>query len=175
MKISAKEINGYPGYFITNDGRVFHEVKTYMQQRSLWWKQLNPGKIWCGYRRLRLRGRRNHLLHRLVAEAFLPQPSWATEINHRDGNKDNNSVVNLEWSTRSLNLKHAYATGLQTAKRGEDNRSSKLTEKEVIEIKLALNMPYVGIGKRLGEKYGITPEAVSAIKCGKNWKHIDVS
>lgn len=51
--------------------------------------------------------------HRLVAELFLPNPDGLREVNHIDGNKQNNAVENLEWSTRSANLHHAYATGLR--------------------------------------------------------------
>ena len=57
--------------------------------------------------------RRSVKLHRLVAETFLPNPCGHKEINHKDGNKENNSVENLEWCTRSENLKHAYANGLK--------------------------------------------------------------
>ena len=52
-------------------------------------------------------------LHRLIASAWLPNLENRKEINHKDGNKANCHVDNLEWSTRSLNLKHAYATGLR--------------------------------------------------------------
>lgn len=45
---------------------------------------------------------------------FIPNPSGLTEINHIDGNKDNNHVSNLEWCTRSHNVKHSFDTGLKT-------------------------------------------------------------
>lgn len=69
-----------------------------------------------GYLRLALsRGGRskNHLVHRLVAAAFLPNPDDKPEVNHKDGNKDNNRVGNLEWVTECENLCHAYDTGLK--------------------------------------------------------------
>lgn len=55
------------------------------------------------------------LVHRIVAEAFLENPMGCTDVNHIDGNKQNNCVLNLEWCTRSENLKHAYKTHLRTA------------------------------------------------------------
>jgi len=66
-------------------------------------------------------------VHRLVAQAFLPNPLALPEVNHKDGNKENNAVTNLEWCTRSQNMKHAYASGLHPGVRlcGEDSPNWK--------------------------------------------------
>ena len=56
-------------------------------------------------------------LHRLLAETFLPNPDNKRTVNHKDGDKTNNSLDNLEWSTDSENIKHAYDNGLQPYKR----------------------------------------------------------
>ena len=66
----------------------------------------------CGYHEVILNGKQ-YRVHRLVAEAFIPNPNNLPCVNHIDGNKQNNSVENLEWVTYSENTIHSFKTGLQ--------------------------------------------------------------
>lgn len=78
---------------------------------------------------------KSRLVHRLVAKAFIPNLENKPQVNHIDGNKENNHVSNLEWCTNSENQKHAHALGLAPSQRGTNNKANKLSEEEVIAIK----------------------------------------
>lgn len=84
-------------------------------------KLLSPERHKLGYLRVLLidfDGKRCHkLIHRLVAEAYLPNPQNLSQINHKDGNKTNNHISNLEWCDSSYNNRHALLTGLRTGKK----------------------------------------------------------
>lgn len=73
----------------------------------------------------------NASVHRLVAEAFIPNPEHKETINHIDGNKLNNAISNLEWATQHENNLHAYRTGLHDPKKnGRTGKRRPLTESE---------------------------------------------
>lgn len=113
-----KEIKDYPNYEVSNFGRVrtlkyFSNVTKKYYDRILVLKQKTS---YCGYNHVGLSnkdGRKTKVVHKLVAKAFIPNPNNLREINHKDGNKQNNSVTNLEWCSRSDNIKHAYKMGLK--------------------------------------------------------------
>ncbi len=71
-----------------------------------------------GYLRVNLEGK-HHRVHRLVAEAFIPNPDKLPEVNHLNGIRDDNRVENLEWCSRLENMQHAYARGTHAALMGQ--------------------------------------------------------
>lgn len=90
--------------------------------------------------------------HRLVAQAFLPNPENKPEVNHKNGIKSDNRVNNLEWSTPVENMQHAISTGLKTFKSGYDHHRTALTEEQVqtcFEMR-ASGMTYLEIGAVMG-------------------------
>lgn len=107
-------------------------------------------------------------VHRLVAQAFIPNPEEKPEVNHKDGNKKNNLCTNLEWNTSEENRRHALETGLFNSK-GSKNPNSKLTEEDVIKIRSRI---MAGEQQKLiAREYKITQEMVSLIKRRRFWKH----
>jgi hypothetical protein len=112
-----------------------------------------------------------YALHRLVALHFIPNPDNLPCINHKDGNRYNNTVSNLEWCTQQDNVKHAYKTKLKTNE-GEKNPTAKLTEEDVRKI-WALkdsNLTARQIRDRL--KLNVSIDAIKLVRQGKNWSHI---
>lgn len=96
----------------------FYEASTLGQIRAFRTKKvLKTYTINSGYQCLKFTvnsQRTSHLVHRLIAITFIDNPLGKATVNHIDGNKDNNSLSNLEWNTISENLSHAYATDLHS-------------------------------------------------------------
>lgn len=74
------------------------------------------------------------MVHRLVAEAFIPNPTNKPQVNHKDGNKHNNHLTNLEWVTQSENMKHAFEFGLE--KHGMKNKTHTTESKNKMRKKI---------------------------------------
>jgi len=110
------------------------------------------------------------MVHRLVAQAFLPNPNNLPQVNHLDGVKSNNALSNLEWCDQYRNHAHARELGL-IDNRGVKNGSSKLTEAEVIEIR---GLHKVGdvTQRALSVKFGISQPVIHKIVNRITWKHV---
>ena len=149
---AEKYIHGYGDHYrITEDGRVWSRYKD---------DYLKPVITEKGYLAVDLRkdGHRfKARIHRLVAEAFIPNPNNLSEVNHKDGDKTNNVVGNLEWCTHSDNVKHAYQTGLEKVIFGAEHHRSKLTQNQAEYIRKMYKKrdPVFG-GKALAQRYSVS-------------------
>lgn len=170
-----KDIEGYERiYAIYPDGRVYSYprswktgVGTVPKHSGLFLKPYNAG----GYPAVGLSKNgvvKRHLVHRLVAETFLPNPSHLPHVNHIDGNKNNPSLINLEWVTASQNMRHASREGLLL--RGEQCHMSKLSPEDVCAVRTRANA-----GEKqadLAREYLVSPSTISNIVSGRSWRHL---
>ena len=116
-------------------------------------------------------GGKRHLIHRLVAIAFIPNPDNLPEVNHKDECKTNNCVDNLEWCDHKYNNNYG-SKRFQT--RGAKNPQNKFTEEMIRDIK----QNYIPYDKNFGakafqEKYGISLTHVCAIAKGRRWGYLE--
>ena len=94
-------------------------------------------------------------IHRLVAEAFIPNPKNKPQVNHKDGNKENNKIDNLEWCTNGENGKHAWDNNLRTKNFGKDNYISRKVLQYTSDKKLIKEWDCIkDISRSLGYNYG---------------------
>lgn len=127
-----KDISGYEGlYQVSNHGRVksLKRDGTHRNQFSTTENILKQQKHKNGYLCSGLYDG-NHKckifsVHRLVAQAFIDNPENLSQVNHKDGDKSNNCVSNLEWCSCSHNIKHAYDNGIKPKKYGGDHHNAR--------------------------------------------------
>lgn len=111
-------------------------------------------------------------MHQLVAGAFIPNPEGKRCVNHRNGNRADNRVENLQWTTHKENSQHAMDElgWKEKRRRGESHPKAKVTEEKV----LAIRARYAAgeMQKDLAVEFGINASTASSIISGRYWKHI---
>lgn len=113
-------------------------------------------------------------IHRLVAETFIPNPKNKPQVNHKDGNKLNNAIYNLEWTTQLENMQHAWKNKLicgNKGNKGENNPRSKLTWKDVEFIRKNYKPYDKNFGAvALAKHFNVHRDSINRIVNKKYWK-----
>ncbi len=174
MKEIWKAVKGFEKYYqISNHGRLKSLKRTWMS--GIKSKRSHPEmilktQIIKGYETVLLNDAGKHLrkIHRLVAECFIENPSNKKNVNHKDGNKLNNHVENLEWNTVKENEFHAMINGLKA--RGEKHGMCRLTINKVMMIRKLCSMGEKMVD--IATEFNISVAHVSRIYHRQVWSHV---
>ena len=179
MKEIWKDIKGYEGlYQVSNLGRVKSLERKVLRSDgtslAISERILKLGKNARGYLSVQLCANgivKCFRVYRLVAQAFIPNPDNKPQVNHIDGNKQNNRADNLEWATRSENMQHAYKTGL--FKLGENSSQAKLTNEQTRAIREEYVCGSTTHGQcALAKKHHVSRKTIYNIIHNKSYKDI---
>lgn len=147
-------------YIVTRRGEVYRYHSWHRK-----WERQKPRVHSNGYIR-GLIDRKDVYIHRLVATCFIPNPDNLPEVNHKDGDKTNNTVENLEWCTRSQNNRHAFQTGLRDyAELKRIARMPRVATRRYSadQIREMREMRKTHSEKEVAEKFGCSRRAVWSI------------
>lgn len=151
-----------------------YEISDTGQVRNKWTgKILNQFPDKDGYMRVGLNNKRKmqYAVHRLMGIAFLDNGNGYPVINHKDGDKKNNTLDNLEWTTVSANTKHGYDNGLN--RMGEEHYACKLTDEQVRFIRNNYKPRDTLFGaKALAHRFGVSLSLISKIGIGLQRKTV---
>lgn len=171
-----KDIKGYEGIYQVSDlGRV-KSLSRLCGRVVVGERILKQSFTKDGYKRVRLLHNDKDVtrtVHRLVAEHFLPNDDPKMTVNHKDGNKTNNDVSNLEWVNRSEQMIHAYKLRLKKAMKGSINPQAKLTKEQVTYIRKVYKRQSTEFGTvALAKKFGVTNRVIGLIVRGLSYKDV---
>lgn len=157
----------FPDYEVSDHGRV-RRITNYGRGKAGRIRRTRKVEGYPGLNLTHRDGRRKGVrVHRLVAEAFIPNPEGLREVNHKDGTRSNNHYSNLEWVSSSGNRLHAYVMGGLCAE-GEGNGRAKLTTVDALKIR-SVDTP----ARVVAQTYGVSPATIRDIRARRSWAHLD--
>lgn len=163
-----KPIKGYEEYYeVSNYGNVRNKRTNYIMKKRYTKDGYVKATLTVNYKS------KDYRVHRLVAQAFIPNIQNKETVNHIDGNKENNNVNNLEWADRHEQLEHAYRLGLKKPKRGCENCNAKFTEEQIRFIRSHYKPHSREYGTvALGRMFGVYNTTIGDIVRGITYKNI---
>lgn len=171
-----RDIEGFGGFYqVSNTGRVRSYGGRNGRGKGEWYLRA-LSKNHDGYLKVRLiQGDKDisQRVHTLVARAFIPNPDNLETVNHKDGDKTNNNVENLEWADRSEQMIHAYKLGLKKPIRGSKNALSKLSDDDVRYIRSHYKPRTRGYSTvALAEQFGVTNVVIGKVVRGETYQDV---
>ncbi len=168
-----REIPGFDGHYdVSSYGNVRRSFNAPERRSTTRGRVLIPDRHNSGYYRLSLHvhGKCHRIfVHRLVSRAFLGLMP-RQHVNHKDGDKHNNALSNLECVTPQENVRHAWANNLCHARQGELHGGAKLTDSDIRKIRAAASR---GVAQRsIAAVFNVTETTVSYIVLNKTWTHV---
>lgn len=166
---SISQIPNCRNYFASTKGDIFSIIKFKYGERK---RVLKLRKDKRGYLRAKvnLNGKSVwYAVHRLVAFTYIPNPLNKDQVNHKDGNKLNNNVENLEWCNCAENIKHAWLNKLNVALKGNEANNRKLNENQVYAIRLIYSLEFM-TAEELSILFNVHKSTIHSIIKNKNWK-----
>jgi len=161
-----KDIKGYEGKFqVSNTGLVLN-----LNYRNSGNKRLVSQNDIDGYKRVRLLNDK-FLVHRLVAQEFIPNPDNLPKVLHRDDNRSNNKVNNLMWGTQKDNILDMEVKGRAVHPKGIEQTQAKLTEDDVRVIRKMRQETGEGC-RKISKKLGLPVGPVAHVIAGRRWTHV---
>lgn len=157
-----KDIIGLEGKYSINTNAVIKSIR--------FGRILKHTTMPNGYKVIRLCGK-FYYVHRLVALTYLDNPNKKKQVNHKDGNKANNALDNLEWMTCRENIHHSYRLGMSD-NYGERNGMSKLNKQNVYIIKYLSKYTKLTI-RELAYIFDINSATIVSIQHKRTWKSVD--
>lgn len=173
MEVSYRDIPGFVGYRVGDDGSVWSCRSRGSGPLGEEWRRITGG-ISCGYIRVLLRiggGRISKLVHRLVLEAFAGPCPGGNEACHGNGIRTDNRLENLRWDTRRSNSQDRTLHGTAFHAKGILHGRRKIGEAEALEIIRSYRCGE-SLQAELARKFGITKQQVSRIVRGERWSHL---
>ena len=132
------------------------------------------GYVTVGLYRSEDDSKKEHFIHKLMLQTFVPNPENKLEGNHKNGIKTDNSLENLEWCTRAENNRHAIDTGLLVAPKGIYVHNAKFTEHQIRLIKRFYRRYPNANQRKVSKKMNICYKQLNKILKGGSWKHINI-
>ncbi len=163
MKEKWRDVIGYEGYYQVSDhGNIRHVANGILKQTN----RNKKAKYLCVH--LSVNGNAKVIsVHRLVARAFLGEPSSDQEVRHLDGNPRNNCLTNIAWGTKKENRRDRSLHGRDNLPFGEAASWSILTENKVRLIRASTDTR-----KNLVIQFNVSPSTIDDVRKRRTWKHV---